>query len=324
MFHYSSLYTELRDQGMDEWAFTLEKQMQDYVQNIKHGDFYEWRSAIKDLPKISPSSYNFKSDMVRIGEAKDCTEQQQQRLLHSLKQLMPWRKGPFDFFGIQIDSEWRSDLKWQRLQKYLKVSNKIILDIGCGNGYYTLRMLGADAKAVVGIDPTLRFVMQFEAIKYYLNNIKAFVLPIAVQHLPLEQLSFDMVFSMGVIYHRRDPQQHATQLFECLRPGGELIIESLIVDRHLTETLIPEGRYAKMNNVWWIPCIQVLMDILKQAGFKSIDVVDESITTTVEQRCTEWMQFESLTDFLDSDDPSKTIEGYPAPKRAMLYAIKPE
>jgi len=47
-------------------------------------------------------------------------------------------------------------------------------------------------------------------------------------------------------------------------------------------------------------------------------VVDVSPTTPDEQRTTDWMTFHSLKDFLDPDDPTRTIEGYPGPIRATL------
>jgi tRNA (mo5U34)-methyltransferase len=52
-------------------------------------------------------------------------------------------------------------------------------------------------------------------------------------------------------------------------------------------------------------------------------VVDVNVTSTQEQRSTEWMSFHSLENFLDPDDHSKTIEGYPAPRRAIITANAP-
>ncbi len=52
-------------------------------------------------------------------------------------------------------------------------------------------------------------------------------------------------------------------------------------------------------------------------------IADVCVTTTEEQRRTEWMVTESLADFLDPNDRSKTVEGYPAPQRAVLIARKP-
>ncbi|MCK5863518.1 MAG: DUF1698 domain-containing protein, partial [Marinobacter adhaerens] len=51
--------------------------------------------------------------------------------------------------------------------------------------------------------------------------------------------------------------------------------------------------------------------------------VDVTPTTTDEQRSTDWMRFNSLQDFLDPNDPSKTVEGYPGPLRATVIAEKP-
>ena len=51
-----------------------------------------------------------------------------------------------------------------------------------------------------------------------------------------------------------------------------------------------------------------------------VEVVDITPTTVLEQRATEWMRFESLEQALDPVDGSKTIEGLPAPVRAVVTA----
>jgi len=48
--------------------------------------------------------------------------------------------------------------------------------------------------------------------------------------------------------------------------------------------------------------------------------VDQAVTTLEEQRKTDWLENESLVDFLDPTDHSKTIEGLSAPKRAVILA----
>ena len=323
MFDYSTLYPLLVEQGMHEWSEAIKLQLSSYFNNIKHGDFAAWKKSITELPKIKPSAFDFKNNIVHIGETVDCNDVERQQIAASLKQLMPWRKGPFSLFGINLDAEWRSDMKWCRLQDHIELESKTILDIGCGNGYYALRMLGSGAKLVVGIDPTLRFITQFEVFKHYLQNIPVYLLPLSIQDLSVKLLSFDIVFSMGVIYHRRDPKKHIQQLYECLFSGGTLVIESLIIDEQYGEQLIPEGRYAKMNNVWWIPSTRMLINLLESIGFQSVRLIDETVTTEEEQRITEWMTFESLKDFLAPMDSTKTIEGYRAPKRAIVLADKP-
>ena len=84
--------------------------------------------------------------------------------------------------------------------------------------------------------------------------------------------------------------------------------------------LVPTDRYAKMRNVWFIPSVAALTHWLKRLGFSNVRLADLNHTSLAEQRKTEWMENESLIDFLDATDHSKTIEGYPAPLRAVIIA----
>jgi tRNA (mo5U34)-methyltransferase len=78
-----------------------------------------------------------------------------------------------------------------------------------------------------------------------------------------------------------------------------------------------------MRNVWLLPTIAELTTWLQRSGFTDIDVIDQSTTSINEQRSTEWMTFGSLAEALDPSDPSQTIEGWPAPQRAVVLANAP-
>ncbi len=284
----------------------------------------EWNNILQNLPVCKPSLIKLNSDVVTIGSPEDLSSKNQILLEKQLRKLHPWRKGPFNLFGIFIDTEWRSDLKWNRLKDHIQsLEDRLVLDVGCGNGYHCLRMRGEGAHLVVGIDPYLKYVYQFAALQTYLNDANVQVLPSGIQHLPPGLQCFDTVFSMGVLYHRRSPFDHLFELRNLLRPGGELVLETLVIEGKKGEVLVPEGRYAKMRNVWFIPTPATLETWLRRAGFKEIRLIDVSLTTFEEQRPTSWMTFESLPDFLDSDNPQLTIEGYPRPRRAIFVANKP-
>ena len=218
----------------------------------------------------------------------------------------------------------KSDMKWDRLVNHISpLADKSVLDVGCGNGYHMWRMLEHKPEILIGVDPSPRFSIQFEMIKRMAGrNLPIHLVPAPLEVIPRPTHAFDTVFSMGVIYHRKDPLEHLQQLDDCLKPGGELILESLIVDGDSATCLIPDHRYAKMRNVWMLPSSEMMIRWLDAEDFENIQLVDESITTTEEQRRTEWMCFESLADFLDPYDSSRTIEGYPAPKRAIISAKK--
>ena len=314
----------LAKSGMQDWAELLAEQLKNYFDNMHHGDFPKWQQALDNLPSLKASNIELNSDCINIGDKTGCPENSAAVLEQQLKILMPWRKGPFNLFGTAIDTEWCSNLKWSRLEEHIKpLKDRMVLDVGCGNGYYGWRMLGENARYVMGLDPTLLFYMQFNAIKKYVPDANIDLIPFGIQKLPGFNLNFDTVFSMGVIYHRRDPVEHILQLRNCLRAGGELVLESLIIEGDDKEQLVPDERYAKMKNVWAIPNITTLTNWIEEAGFINVRTVDVTRTSIDEQRRTEWMKFESLSDFLDKEDNTKTIEGYPAPTRAILVAEKP-
>jgi len=264
-----------------------------------------------------PSGPSF-ADLNRAAPVLGKPEPDSADLHENLFKLHPWRKGPLQLAGIDIDTEWRSDWKWNRIKKHLEIEGQEILDIGCGNGYFGLRMLGVGARLVVGIDPTMVFVMQWLAMQKLCPGLNNFVLPLGIEDLPSSTGHFDCVFSMGVIYHRRDPLKHLQLLSKLVRPGGQIVLETLILDGIGKETLVPDGRYARMRNVHAIPSLESLLGWLGQAGLSDYKVMDVSRTTVDEQRTTAWMTFESLRESLDEDDMSLTVEGHPAPVRAAI------
>ncbi|MAI57277.1 MAG: tRNA 5-methoxyuridine(34)/uridine 5-oxyacetic acid(34) synthase CmoB [Gammaproteobacteria bacterium] len=180
-------------------------------------------------------------------------------------------------------------------------------------------MIAANAKQVIGIDPTPLYCMQHLAIQHFLQDDRNWVLPLRVEEIP-KNPKFDAVFSMGVIYHRNDPRNHVRQIFDLTQTGGRAVIES-IVTMHST-SIFPENRYARMRNISCIPDQRTLVDWCLEAGFRDVKLIDVSKTTSTEQRSTKWMVFESLKEALDPTDSTKTVEGYPAPIRAAILAYK--
>ncbi|MDD5462787.1 MAG: tRNA 5-methoxyuridine(34)/uridine 5-oxyacetic acid(34) synthase CmoB [Methylococcales bacterium] len=318
---YQGLYNTLVDAKAEPWARLLPGQLAEAFDPARHGNLAQWQTVIESLPKINTTHCLLDADTVQIGQSNDLSETDRIALEHQLKILHPWRKGPYNLFGIEIDTEWRSDWKWNRLKNHISpLNHRLVLDVGCGNGYHCWRMLGAGAKLVVGIDPLLLNVMQFQAIRKLHGEAPVYVLPLGIEELPYGLKIFDTVFSMGVLHHRRSPIDHLLELKDCLQHGGELVLETLVINGGLGEALVPEGHYAKMRNVWFLPSCETLMSWLKRCGFNNIRLIDVNITSIEEQRSTEWMQFHSLKDFLDAKDSKLTCEGLPAPKRAIIIA----
>ena len=321
MIDYQPLYDALLAGKALQWAAVLPDQITKAFDTVKHGTLPQWQSLVDGLPTISTSHRCLTADTVQIGKESDLTVAAKIQLEKQLKIFQPWRKGPYELFDIHIDTEWRSDWKWNRLKDHISpLEHRLVLDVGCGNGYHCWRMLGANAKMVVGIDPLLLNVMQFQVIRKLYGEAPVYVLPMGLEELPAKMELFDTVFSMGVLYHRRSPIDHLLELRGCLKPGGELVLETLIIEGCLGEAMVPENRYANMRNVWFIPSCETLISWMRRCGFENIRLVDVTVTSIEEQRTTEWMTFNSLPDFLDPANPRLTVEGLPAPQRAIIIA----
>jgi tRNA (mo5U34)-methyltransferase len=305
MLDEATLLNDLDSLGLTSWETDVLPLIRNRLANKAHGNLTDWKAVLDALPLADECTEN--SDLVR----------------EQLMKLAPWRKGPFDVCGITIDAEWRSDLKWRRLIDHLgPMTGRNVLDVGAGNGWYTMQMLKAGANLVIGIDPTVLFVVQFEAIRKLTGLRAAHVLPLRLEDLPPRTRTFDTTFSMGVLYHRRDPLAHLAELRDSLVSGGELILETLVLPGDENRIHEPEDRYARMRNVWHLPTIPALRNWIQESGFDNPKLIDVSTTTTTEQRSTVWMPFESLADALDPGDPGLTVEGLPAPTRAVFSCTR--
>lgn len=320
---FAPLFDELNDAGHGEWVDVLRGQSQRIMDPVKCGHFSKWNSAIGTMPKLTATDSDFCTDAVSVRGV--CSDEERGQLKACLAELHPWRKGPFDLFGVFVDTEWRSHLKWSRVQSHLNqvgknFKGKNVLDVGCGNGYYGWRMIGDGARCVVGLEPYPLYNAQFRAIQQWLPAESNYVLPSNDQVLASRLEFFDYAFSMGVLYHTKNPIGHLESLRRSVKTGGTVVVETLVLDGDDRTILVPEDRYAKMRNVWLLPSPLALERLLRRVGFRDVTIVDVTQTTILEQRSTEWMTFESLADYLSPTDSTKTIEGYPSPLRAIVFA----
>ncbi|WP_165432113.1 tRNA 5-methoxyuridine(34)/uridine 5-oxyacetic acid(34) synthase CmoB [Atlantibacter hermannii] len=323
MIDFGKFYQRIACSPLAPWLETLPAQLAHWQRESLHGQFKLWHSSVEHLPSLTPHSLDLLHSVTARSELP-LSEGHRQRIETLLRNLMPWRKGPFSLYGVDIDTEWRSDWKWERVLPHLSsLEGRTILDVGCGSGYHLWRMIGAGAHLAVGIDPMQLFLCQFEAVRKLLgDDQRAHLLPLGIEQLPALK-AFDTVFSMGVLYHRRSPLDHLWQLKDQLVSEGELVLETLVVEGDENTVLVPGERYAQMRNVYFIPSALALKNWLEKCGFVDVRIVDHCVTTLEEQRRTDWMTTDSLAAFLDPNDRSKTVEGYPAPLRAVLVARKP-
>ncbi|MCY4524457.1 MAG: tRNA 5-methoxyuridine(34)/uridine 5-oxyacetic acid(34) synthase CmoB [Halobacteriovoraceae bacterium] len=284
-----------------------------------------YRSVLNNLPSVENIKLDFNGNTVAIGEKEEIESSRYSLVCRHARDLIPWKKGPFNLFGVEIDAEWRSDFKWNRIKEYLpSLQGKIILDIGCNNGYFMFKMAAQNPAFVLGIDPVMHFQTQFLFLQNFARIPCLSHQLLGVEHLPLMEDAFDVVFSMGIVYHHRDPIKQLRDIKACLKKEGTLVLETMGVPGEESHAFFPKDRYAGMKNTWFIPTLPCLINWVKRCGFKDIEVISSLPLSIKEQRLTDWCPSpkKTLMDFLNKDDHTRTVEGFPAPWRFCLTAKK--
>lgn len=281
-----------------------------------------WYLQIQESSKIEKNNLSIDyGDWFSVGIKEDLSIEEQEIILQTAKSLIPWRKGPFKIFDLEIDSEWQSNIKYNLIRPFFDLKDKVVADIGCNNGYYMFRMLEDKPKKLVGFDPSPLTLHQFEFINHFVKSDIVYEM-LGVEHLEFYNHKFDFIFMLGVLYHRPDPIGTLKSLARGLNSKGEILIDTFMIDGEEELCLTPNKRYSKIPNIYFIPTIPALKNWLERAGFEDIEVLATTVTTSEEQRKTIWSFDQSLEDFLDENDKTKTVEGYPAPKRVYVKARK--
>ena len=258
---------------------------------------------------------------VELNDAVTVKGEAPKNIEETARLMMPWRKGPFALFDTYIDSEWRSNVKYNLLRKHFDLKDKRVADIGCNNGYYLFRMQEDAPKLLVGFDPSPLFKTQFDFINHFVKSDIVYEL-LGVEHVEFYEQKFDTIFCLGVLYHRSDPVAMLKSLYKGLDKEGELFLDTFYIEGEDEICLSPASSYSKIPNVYFVPTISALKNWCLRAGFDSFEVLETSKTDASEQRKTSWIEGQSLEDFLDKEDSSKTVEGYPAPARVYVRVKK--
>lgn len=280
------------------------------------------RAAIGDLPTFISARKDFSNPVVTIGDPKELDQDGKKSITQAIEAFVPWKKGPFNLFGNEIDAEWRSDLKWERLRSHTNLNGKTVADIGCHNGYFMLRMLEENPAQIIGIEPVSKHWYGFQLFQRFVQDPRLYFELLGVEHMHLWEDHFDVVYCLGILYHHTDPIGLLRKINTSMKTGGELVIDCQGIPGDEDICLFPKGRYAKARGIWWLPTLNALKNWLTRSRFRNIQVIHAAPLDQEEQRSSAQAPIDSLGEFLDPNDSSRTIEGYPAPWRFYIKCLK--
>lgn len=296
----------------------LNKIRSDKLKSLEWKNIKPLREMIDNLPKLKSVEFTC-SDTIKLSANID--DRTKKHIKDVALALKPWRKGPFEIFDTFIDSEWQSNIKYNLLKPYFNLDNKIVGDIGCNNGYYLFRMLEQNPKSLIGFDPSPLYKSQFDFVNFYAKTAIKYEL-LGIEHLSFYENKFDVLFCLGVLYHRHNPIESLKNLQKSLNKNGELILDTFYISGDNEMVLSPNKSYSKIPNVHFVPTIKALQNWAQKAKFRDFEVLTTKKTDLTEQRKTDWIDGESLKDFLDPNNSDLTIEGYEAPQRVYVKMVK--
>ncbi len=295
-----------------------ERQARLFEPSVRH-----YSEAVRSLQDLQTDWWDGSGDVVKVGRSQELSPEQQQRLEQALRTFCPWKKGPFEVFGIAIDAEWRSDWKWARLLPHIQpLQQRRVADVGCHNGYFMFRMAHQQPACVIGFEPVAKHFWNFQLLQTLVRQDALTFELLGIEHIHFYPQFFDTIFCLGILYHHPDPIGLLGKLWQALAPNGELVVDCQGIPGELPLALTPRKRYAQARGIWFLPTQSCLETWMARAGFTQIRCVFAEPLSTAEQRRTAWADIDSLRDFLDPEDPSRTIEGYPAPWRYYVIARK--
>jgi SAM-dependent methyltransferase len=161
-----------------------------------------------------------------------------------------------------------------------------ILDIGCGEGTLTRKILERGA-SVIGIDASPEMVAAAQA-----NRVDALLMDAA--ELPFVA-EFEAAFSNAALHRMQAKEQVARAIFQALKPGGRLAGEMggegniAKLRESLDEELIIRGYAPPSEASNWYASPQEFAAVYESAGFRELDARLIERPTPIEHGIAQWV-----------------------------------
>jgi ubiquinone/menaquinone biosynthesis C-methylase UbiE len=255
-------------------------------------------TCVEILQRFSPvgSYYDQSSDRMEsvvkaLVDKKRAVEGKTQRVYGML----------WDKFEPEIYTKEAHEILMDRFRKsvfdFSELKNKVVLDMGCGSGRYSIALSMTGAQKVYGIDLGKKSIERAAEIakRAGVKNVEFQVGD--VLNLPFKKDFFDFVFCNGVLHHTENMERGIQEVYRVLKPEGTAFlylyadggifwysrekmrqVMQKIPQEYTMAVLdligMPQNRFIFTDN-WYVPIERhttrkYLEDYLKKVGFSSV------------------------------------------------------
>jgi ubiquinone/menaquinone biosynthesis C-methylase UbiE len=181
-------------------------------------------------------------------------------------------------------------IQWEIIESYLQPGpGEYILDVACGDGYYSRKMAARGARvAAIDLEPArIRNAKTYHnvpGVQYNLANAEC---------LPFPDHTFDKVVSVCALEHFNNPQAAINEMRRVLKPGGTLVLH---VDSFSYREISPELREHHRVNYYVENFFRIdsLGKLLNNASF-SVDQYKYAFNSPLTHRLFKWGEMRGFT-----------------------------
>jgi tRNA (mo5U34)-methyltransferase len=169
---------------------------------------------------------------------------------------------------------------WQTIQKLLPrdLSGMTLLDVGCNAGFYAFEAKRRGATRVLGVDGQRQHVRQGLFVRKVLGLEVEFRRRNVYELSPRNVGQFDITLALGLLYHLKQellvietaimPANQTPASFPYSFGKAEVILHPLVYVENSSE-----AKEQVFN--WFLPGVNALMALLRNAGFAKVELVEE-------------------------------------------------
>ena len=189
----------------------------------------------------------------------------------------------YNFNGVEsrpiMDAVGGNIKKWDRMKILLKKNykNKIILDIGCSDGFFSNQIAKMGAKKVYGIDFNKSRIERAKFASKILN-IKSTDFSVKnLYDIKITKKKYDLILALGILHRVPDIYKF---IETCTKISHQVLIEFKTLDHEkpICEFVGNSKNTGMKSFFYFAPSINFVKKILEHFNFKKIEILEDNLS----------------------------------------------